>query len=186
MRFPGVTPVTQARGSLSLRGPALPAGAPVAPDAMTGQVIQVTEVSRPSRCCSGDEEESRDRTGMSCPITAQQQPPIGRERSRLATRSASDAARWSDRDGDAHPGSTGPMGANDSSNANPSRHRECAGHRGAGPFRAAAGKHPQPRPGPGRSSESRPGYGQPHPDGPGTHAQPDPTAGDEPARVQGR
>ena len=124
----------------ALRGPAPPAGAPVASDATTGSVIQVTEVSRPSRCCSGDEGESRDRTGMSCPITAQQ-PPVGRERSRLATASPRHAAGWSDRDGDAHPGSTGPMGANGSSTARPPRHRECPGHSGAGPFRAAAGTH---------------------------------------------
>jgi hypothetical protein len=152
-----------------------------------GGVIRTTEVSRPHRCSSGGEGESRDRTGMSCPITEQHQPLIGHERDWLATGSAP-AAAWSDRDRDAHPGPTGSMGANGSSNGNgnPPQDRERAGQREPGPFRASAGGHPQPRSGPRRSSESRPGYREPHPDRPGTHAESRPAAGDEPARVQGR
>ena len=187
MRLPRVTLVTCPRGPLraEVQGHA-DAGPRMVGIPSAGSVIQVTEVSRPSERCSGDEGESRDRTGMSCPSTAQHQPPIGCERSRLAAGSARDAAWWSDRDRDAHPGSTGPRAANRLSDDSPPPSREHAGHRVPDAFRAFAGRHPQPRPGPGRSRESRPGHGQPHPDGPGTHAQSNPAAGDKPARVQGR
>lgn len=150
-----------------------------------GGVNLVPDVSRPHRYSSGGEGESRDRTGMSCPIAQQHQPLIGHEGDWLARGSAL-AAAWPARDRDAHPGSTGSLGANGSSNGNPPQDRARAGQREPGPFRASAGLRPQPRSGPSRSSKSRPSEREPHPDRIGTHAESRPATGDEPARVPGR
>ena len=70
---------------------------------------------------------------MTCRITEQHQPLIGHERDWLATGSAR-AAAWSDRDRDAHPGSTGSLGAKGSSNGSPSQDRAARWSPWAGPI----------------------------------------------------